>query len=202
MEKCIRTEIHDMSEKIYELQEKTEHLTNGQRYAAINEINKSIAPLKRDLHKLEHNLYSQNSDTEYIIKQMDKILNQIDELENIKSDLTTRINTETEHTRQELNQKIITTIQKNIQPLAETIQENQQDIRDLNKSLQENKNEIAELKINLIQAEKDREIKDTARFDRFKWVLTAVVAIFSALSFLSVYLEPSIHILTQVLFGT
>lgn len=31
MEKYIRTEIHDMSEKIYELQEKTEHLTNGQR---------------------------------------------------------------------------------------------------------------------------------------------------------------------------
>ena len=202
MEKYIRTEIHDMSEKIYELQEKTEHLTNGQRYAAINEITKNIAPLKRDLHKLEHDLYSQNSDTEYIMKQMNKILNQIDELENIKSDLTTRINTETEHTRKELNQKIIDTIQENVQPLTEIIQENQQDIRDLNKSLQENKNEIAELKINLIQAEKDREIKDTARFDRFKWVLTAVVAIFSALSFLSVYLEPSIHILTQVLFGT
>ena len=76
------------------------------------------------------------------------------------------------------------------------------DIFELNASDMVALNEIAELKINLIQAEKDREIKDTARFDRFKWVLTAVVAIFSALSFLSVYLEPSIHILTQVLFGT
>ena len=124
------------------------------------------------------------------------MMEQIDsEYMNLRNFIITDIN-------QYENQKIITTIQKNIQPLAETIQENQQDIRDLNKSLQENKNEIAELKINLIQAEKDREIKDTARFDRFKWVLTAVVAIFSALSFLSVYLEPSIHILTQVLFGT
>ena len=40
MEKMLRNEIHDMSEKIYELQQKTEHLTNGQRYAAINEIEK------------------------------------------------------------------------------------------------------------------------------------------------------------------
>ena len=45
----LRTEIHDMSNKIYELQEKTEHLTNGQRYAAINEIEKSMQPLRNDL---------------------------------------------------------------------------------------------------------------------------------------------------------
>ena len=201
MEQYIRTEIHDMSEKIYELQEKTEHLTNGQRYAAINEIEKSIAPLRNDLHHLEHDLYSQNSDTEYIMQQINQILQQINELENIKSDLTARINTETEHTRQELNDKIIQAIETSIQPLVESIDENKREIKELSKSIQENKEEVSQLKIDLITAEKNREIKDTARFDRLKWILTAVVAILSALSFLSLYLEPSIHLLTQVFFG-
>ena len=40
MEERLQNEIHDMSEKIFALQAKTEHLTNGQRYAAINEIEK------------------------------------------------------------------------------------------------------------------------------------------------------------------
>ena len=95
----LKDEIHDMSEKIYELQAKTEHLTNGQRYAAINEIEKSIAPLRNDLHHLERKLYNQQHNEEEINKDIDNILAQINELENIKSDLITRINTETEHLR-------------------------------------------------------------------------------------------------------
>ena len=50
--KKLENQVHDMSEKIYELQAKTEKLSNGQRYAAINEIEKSIAPLCRDLSQL------------------------------------------------------------------------------------------------------------------------------------------------------
>ena len=53
----LHNQIHDMSDKIYELQNKTEHLTNGQRYAAINEIEKCIQPLRNDLRHLEHLLY-------------------------------------------------------------------------------------------------------------------------------------------------
>ena len=102
----LRTEIHDMSNKIYELQEKTEHLTNGQRYAAINEIEKSMQPLRNDLRHLENQLYMQKTNDINIQKNIDEIVNQLNALENIKSDLTERINTETEHTRQELNNKI------------------------------------------------------------------------------------------------
>ena len=103
----IRHEIHDMSSKIYELQTKQNTLTNGQRYAAINEIEKCIGPLRNDLHRLERQLYSQGSDDKILQEQIDTILEQINELEDIKSDLTARIHTETEHTRQELNNKII-----------------------------------------------------------------------------------------------
>ena len=56
MEERLQNEIHDMSEKIFALQAKTEHLTNGQRYAAINEIEKSIAPLRNDVHHLERKI--------------------------------------------------------------------------------------------------------------------------------------------------
>ena len=72
MEKDLRKEMHDMSEKIYRLQEKSEKLTNGQRYAAINEIEKSIQPLRSDLRHLEHELYSQNSDKKIIAEYKER----------------------------------------------------------------------------------------------------------------------------------
>ncbi len=105
--KKLESQVHDMSEKIYELQAKTEHLSNGQRYAAINEIEKSIAPLRNDLNHLERKLYSQQYDEKEISHQIDKILNQISELETLKSDLNARINTETEHARQEFHETTI-----------------------------------------------------------------------------------------------
>ena len=107
VENEIRHEIHDMSNRIHELQCKQNTLTNGQRYAAINEIEKSIQPLRNDLHHLERQLFSQESDDKVLQEQIDTILKQINDLEDIKSDLTARINTETERTRQELNDKII-----------------------------------------------------------------------------------------------
>ena len=48
-EQILKTEIHDMSKKIYELQNKTEHLTNGQRYAVVSEIEKNTQLLRNDL---------------------------------------------------------------------------------------------------------------------------------------------------------
>ena len=86
VENILRTEIHDMSNKIYELQEKTEHLTNGQRYAAINEIEKSMQPLRNDLRHLENQLYMQKTNDINIQKNIDEIVYQLNALENIKSD--------------------------------------------------------------------------------------------------------------------
>lgn len=193
MEKLLRNEIHDMSEKIFELQQKTEHLTNGQRYAAINEIEKSIQPLRNDLRNLEHQLFTQQTNDTNIEEKINQITNQINDLENIKIDLTTRINTETEATRQELNDKIIDFMQKELTPIKNSIKENQKEVESL-------KGDINNLRIDIINYNKEREIREVARFDRFKMIITAVVAALAALSTLSLWLEPSIRILMQIFF--
>ena len=142
VEKEIRHEIHDMSSKIYELQAKQNTLTNGQRYAAINEIEKSISPLRKDLHHLERKMYSQESDDKILQEQIDNILQQISDLENIKSDLNARINTETEATRKELNDKIITYMSAELKPLKEAIEDSKEEIKSIKTDIQDLRTEI------------------------------------------------------------
>lgn len=193
VEKEIRHEIHDMSSKIYELQAKQNTLTNGQRYAAINEIEKSISPLRKDLHYLERKMYSQESDDKVLQEQIDSILQQIGDLEDIKSDLTTRINTETETTRQELNDKIITYMSAELTPLKKSIEENKEEIKSI-------KTDIQDLRKEIIKNQYEQEKKEIARFDNFKMIITAVVAVITALSTISLLLEPSIRTLFNIFF--
>lgn len=190
----IKTEIHDMSEKIYELQEKTEHLTNGQRYAAINEIEKSITPLRKNLHTLERELHNQKNDDIRINAQIDKILDQIAELEDIKSDLLKRINTEAEDTRKEFNDKIISFMKEELSPIKDSLQSNQEDMQKLEKS-------ITELKIEMIEKEKNREIEASKKFDKFKIIITIAIATVTSLSSLSLWLEPTVQTIIRILFG-
>lgn len=192
--KKLEGQIHDMSEKIYELQAKTEKLTNGQRYAAINEIEKSIAPLRNDLNHLERKLYSQQYDEQEISHQIDLILDQISELETLKSDLNARINTETEHARQEFHQTTIKILKEEIRPLRTSLEENQKEISNL-------KSDVGDLRLEIITNEKNREINEAQKFDRFKWVLTAIIAVLAGLSALSLYLEPSIQMIFHIFFG-
>lgn len=194
MEKIIREEIHDIADKIYELQQKSEKLTNGQRYAAINEIEKNITPLRIDLRKLERELYDQNNNKREIIKQIDTIGKQITELEEIKSDLTARINTESEHTRKELNDKILNYMKEELTPLKNATLDNQKEIAEIKKS-------IYELKLDITEREKNRDVEEAKKFDRFKWIITGVVAALAAISSLSLWLEPSIRILVHILTG-
>lgn len=192
--KKLEGQIHDMSEKIYELQAKTEKLTNGQRYAAISEIEKSIAPLRNDLNHLERKLYSQQYDEQEISHQIDLILNQISELENLKSDLNARINTETEHTRQEFHETTIKILKEEIRPLRTSLEENQKEISNL-------KSDVGDLRLEIITNEKNREINEAQKFDHLKWVLTAIIAVLAGLSALSLYLEPSIRMIFHIFFG-
>lgn len=192
--KKLEGQIHDMSEKIYELQAKTEKLTNGQRYAAINEIEKSIAPLRNDLNHLERKLYSQQYDEQEISHQIDRILDQISELETLKSDLNARINTETEHARQEFHETTIKILKEEIRPLRESLEENQKEISNL-------KTDVGDLRLEILTNEKNREINEAQKFDRFKWILTAIIAVLSALSMLALWLEPSIQMIFHVFFG-
>lgn len=189
----LRKEVHDISEKIFELQAKTEHLTNGQRYAAINEIEKSIRPLRNDLRHLERQLYTQKSNDETLKKDIDTIEKQINELENIKSDLTERINTENEHTRQELNNKIIDFMTQELTPIKKSIEENKNDIKGV-------KEDIDNLRAEINEYNKKQEIKEVAKFDHLKMIITAVVAVITALSTLTLLLEPSIRTLFQIFF--
>ena len=185
-----------MSEKIFELQTRSEHLTNGQRFAAINEINRMIQPLRNDLRHLEHQLFAQESNDEKIKKDIKVLEKQINDLENIKSDLETRINTETEHTRQELNNKIISFMSQELTP----IENNKSEMQTLKTDMQGIKDDIHALRDEIREKEKNEEINRVARFDHFKIILTAVVAVLAALSSLSLFLEPSIRALINVFF--
>jgi len=212
----VKDQLHDMSNKITELQVKTEHLTNGQRYAAINEIEKSISPLRNDLHKLEHQLYSQQHNDEEIQRNVDTILEQIADLENIKSDLIQRINTETEHTRKFYHDETMAFLKDEISPLRDSIIQNEKEISDIKTMIHDlDKKLIAsekerELKIiekfdaldkKIIEAKKERELKDAEKFDHFKIIITAVVAVLGGLSALSLYFQPAIQTIVRILFG-
>lgn len=190
----IKNELHDMSEKIYDLQAKTEHLTNGQRYAAINEIEKSIAPLRNDLHRLEYKIHNQQHNEVETNKEIDRILHQIADLENIKSDLIARINTETEHTRKYYHDEVMQFMRDEITPLRQEIKSNKSEVNDI-------KEMIKDLKKDMEIAEKNRELKDAEKFDRFKWLITAVVGFITALSALALWLEPAIQVLFHIFFG-
>lgn len=194
MPKQLRKDVLNIADKIYELQEKTEHLTNGQRYAAINEIEKNIAPLRSDLHHLEHQLYDQKHDNQELQKELDVILQQISDLENIRSDLIARINTENEHTREFYHNETMTFLKEEILPLHHSISENKQEITEV-------KELIHDLDKKIIKTEKNREIKDAEKFDHFKMIVTAVVALLGGISALSLYFQPAIQTLIRILFG-
>ena len=197
MEK-IKEEMHDISEKIYELQEKTEHLTNGQRYAAINEIEKSIGPLRNDLRQLEHKLYKQQHNDEEITKDINRILEQLTELENIKSDLIARINTETEHTRKYYHDEVMQFMKDEITPLHESITKHDQAIVLLRSDIEK---EFAKFRLELSEQNKRRELKEDKKFDKINWILAGSIGALAGLGSLFVYFQPIIKTAIQIFFG-
>ena len=198
MVKELKREMHDMSEKIFELQAKTEHLTNGQRYAAINEIEKSIAPLRNDLHYLERKLYNQQHTDEEVSKVIDYILEEISKLENLKSDLVARIHTENEHTRNFYHNEVMDFMREEITPLRESIKKNETELTTFKEEIKE---EIVKLKFDLNEADKKRQIKDAEKLDNLKMIITAVVGTVGGISALSLYFQPAIQTIVRILFG-
>lgn len=198
MVKELKREMHDMSEKIFELQAKTEHLTNGQRYAAINEIEKCIAPLRNDLHYLERKLYNQQHTDEEVSKEIDYILDEISKLENLKSDLVARIHTENEHTRKYYHDEVMQFMREEITPLRESIKKNDTELANFKEEIKE---EIVKLKFELSEADKERQLKDAEKFDNLKMIITAVVAAIGGISALSLYFQPAIQTIMRILFG-
>lgn len=194
----IKDEIHDMSEKIYELQNKTEHLTNGQRYAAINEIEKSIAPLRNDLHHLEHKLYKQQHNEEEIEKEVNQILSQIAELENLKSDLIARINTETEHTRKYYHDEVMQFMKNEITPLHDSVVKHEQEIAILKSDI---KKEFAQFRLELAEANKKREVEDAKKFDKINILIAGSIGVVGGLGTLFMYFQPVLQTFVKIFFG-
>ena len=79
-------------------------------------------------------------------------------------------------------------------PIKESIENNKKEIQGI-------KDEIGSLRLEIKEHEKNQEIKDAARFDKFKIILTAVVAVIGAVSTLSLLLEPAIRTLFQIFFS-
>ena len=198
MKERLQDEIHDMSEKIFALQAKTEHLTNGQRYAAINEIEKSISTLRNDVHHLERKIYNQQHNTEELTKEIDRILQQIVDLENLKSDLIARINTETEHTRKYYHDEVMQFMRDEITPLRTTINNNEKEINNLKEYI---KDEFTKMKFELLEEQQSRELKEAKKYDKLKWILTGVVSVITPLSVLSLYFEPAIQTFIHIFLG-
>ena len=80
---------------------------------------------------------------------------------------------------------------KELSPIKTSIKNNEDEIKNI-------KDDIHALRIEIIEYHKNQEIKETAKFDRFKMIITAVVAVITAISALSLWLEPSIRTLLQV----
>ena len=76
-------------------------------------------------------------------------------------------------------------------PIKESIENNKGEIQSIKDDINSLRNEIKE-------HERKQEIKEVARFDNFKVIITAVVAVITAISTLSLLLEPSIKTLMQI----
>ena len=62
------------------------------------------------------------------------------------------------------------------------------------------KEDIQNLRLEIIRHDKDQEVAQVARFDKFKVVITTIVAVIAALSTLSLWLEPPIRTLINIFF--
>ena len=62
------------------------------------------------------------------------------------------------------------------------------------------KEDIQSLRLEIIRHDKEQEVAQVARFDKFKVVITTIVAVIAALSTLSLWLEPPIRTLIHIFF--
>lgn len=189
----LRTEVQDIQNKIYELQQKTEHLSNGQRYAAINEIEKNINPLRTDLKLLEKELDRQDDFDKKIEQRFNIVLDQINALEDIKSDLNAKILTENEHIRKDMNDNLLTYMTNELTPLKKSVEQNRKEISDLNTDLQNFKDEYTSKQL-------EKELEDAKKYDKIKLILTGMVAVLTAGAGLVVFLKPAFNLLLQIFF--
>lgn len=190
----LRTEVHEIQKKIFELQEKSERLSNGQRYAAINQIEKNINPLRTDLKLLERAMDEQEDFDKKIEERFNIVLDQINALEDLKSDLNAKIRTENEHTRRDMNKNLLRYMTEELTPLKNSVEEARKETRALDKELKAFKDEY-----NTIQLEK--EVEEAKKFDKIKFILTGVIALIAAITAVITLLQPALKIIKIILFG-
>ena len=85
-----------------------------------------------------------------------------------------------------------------ISPLQESIKQNEKDINNLKEYI---KDEFNSMKMDLLQDQKEREIKEAKKFDKLKWIVTGSVAVITPLTALSLYFEPAIQTFIHIFLG-
>ena len=205
------SDLKKLYNNINDLQLKTEKLSNGQRYAAINEIDKALIPLKKDLKSLERELHKRENIDIEIQGQCKTLETEITNLENIKSDLNARIQTENDHTRQELNDKIISHINElktqneiMIKDFKSYIDEKiipiEKEMINLQNKTNNNSYDIDKL-VEKMEEYSDKLAKNSEQESKkTKTIITTIAAILAAFTTISLWLEPALHVLINVFF--
>lgn len=197
----LRHEVDNIEERIYELQQKSNTLTNGQRFAAINEIEKSIHPLMTEVRVLQQQMYHQKDVDNELKERFNTVLRQINDLENIKSDLNARISTESEHIRDAMNTQLITYLKEEITPLKDEIHNNTKQITLISERCEQNAKDLNSFKLEIEKRDNERQLENAQKYDKLKWVLTGVIAMVTALGALFAFLQPTLSILKTIFFG-
>ena len=205
------SDLKKLYNSINDLQLKTEKLSNGQRYAAINEIDKALIPLKKDLKSLERELHERENIDIEIQGQCRTLEAEITNLENIRSDLNARIQTENDHIRQELNDRVISHInevkaQNEIMSkdfksyIDEKIIPIEKEMISLQNKTNNNSYDIDEL-VKKMEEYSDKLAKNSEQESkRVKTIITTIAAILTAFTAISLWLEPALHVLINVFF--
>lgn len=179
--------------KMRDLELKTEKLSNGQRYAAINEIDKALVPLKNNLKFLEHELHErENTDIE-IKGQYRTLQAEITNLENVRSDLDTRIKIENEHTRDILNEKIINHVEQKISPINAKL-------KGIDLILNEHKTDMTTLTEEIKNLRKEITEQNNKNSARTKTIITTISAIIVAITTITLFLEPALRLIANIFF--
>ena len=189
-EKELNAKIDIIIDEMKELEKNSQSLTNGERYAAINIIEKQVNPLRSDLKVLEQELRKEKDLNSQLYIDYERILNTVSELRDLKSDINRKIQTDNEHLRIQMNQEIVNLFKTELTPIHNDIKQLNCNMQDLTISTQQQFNELDR---KILMNEEERKTQEAQRFSKLTQIFTGAVGIIAALSAIALYFEPPIH---------
>ena len=142
---------------------------------------------------LEHELHErENTDIE-IKGQYRTLQAEITNLENVRSDLDTRIKIENEHTRDILNEKIINHVEQKISPINAKL-------KGIDLILNEHKTDMTTLTEEIKNLRKEITEQNNKNSARTKTIITTISAIIVAITTITLFLEPALRLIANIFF--